>query len=236
MKLKRLISALVVFTLVLTSAMSAVSAASFSTTTTYSTSGDATVKTEVLSGLTDGTMVSYIIYDDSTVTTPAEGNIKYIDQGTVSSGKVDFEVTDTIAKLEGKRILMGASAGDLSPNTADVDDVVAVDSSDLLVSVDDVIVNTANNTVTILVSQNNSTATGVNVYAYDSSTGESVVVYEFLGLENLSDDTDYAIQLIAGDGVDFDFTKYSYVATPYVVDTETEMTGVNGTSYYVVAE
>ena len=80
MKLRSLISALIVFTLVMTCAMSAVSAASFATTTTYSTSGDVTVNTTA-TGLEDGAMVSYIIYSGNDIT---ENSIKYIDQNTSS--------------------------------------------------------------------------------------------------------------------------------------------------------
>ena len=63
MKFRSLISALIVFTLVMTCAMSAVSAAKFTTTTNYSGS-DVTVTTNV-TGFTDGSpMISYVIYDD----------------------------------------------------------------------------------------------------------------------------------------------------------------------------
>ena len=65
MKLKRIISALVVFTLVMTCAVCSVSAdATYQTITTYDVStGDITVNAK-LAGAKEGSMVSYIIYGD----------------------------------------------------------------------------------------------------------------------------------------------------------------------------
>ena len=229
MKLKRLISALVVFTLVMTCAMSAVSAASFATTTTYSTDGEVQVKTEINAGLEEGTMVSYIIYDDSVANVPNEDNIKYINQSAVKSGKVSFSVTDTIAKLDGKKILMGASAGEVTPVVPN-DDVVVENSGSLLVTVDD-IVDKTETSATFLVSQFGSTAqTGINVYA-TLDNGEE---YVFEGLMNLSDSNYYAIELVDDSAAGVLKNVESYRAVP-VVD-GVEMVQIGETGYWVVAD
>lgn len=104
MKLRRLISALIVFTLVLTCAMSAVSAATYRTTTSYTTDGKVRVEASV-AGAAEGDMVSYIIYGDENATlgdgdaTPktsvTEDNIVYIDQKTADAeGNISFSIVD----------------------------------------------------------------------------------------------------------------------------------------------
>ena len=100
MKLKRIISALVVFTLVMTCAVCSVSAdATYQTITTYDVStGDITVNAK-LAGAKEGSMVSYIIYGDDdaeTADTVAESNIVHIDQATVGAdGAATFDAVTT---------------------------------------------------------------------------------------------------------------------------------------------
>jgi len=100
MKLKRIISALIVFTMVMTCAV-CVSAdgATYQTMTTYDVStGDITVNAK-LAGAAEGSMVSYIIYgdaDDKTVDAVAENNIVHIDQATVGAdGNATFDAVTT---------------------------------------------------------------------------------------------------------------------------------------------
>ncbi len=102
MKLKRLLCALVVFTLMMTSVVCSVSAATYQTTTVYNVGsgegdlGSISLKTTVY-GLTEGSMVSYIIYKGTSVAEDGS-NIEYIDQQTAdSSCTVEF---DTGAKFE----------------------------------------------------------------------------------------------------------------------------------------
>lgn len=90
MKLKRLLCALVVFTLMMTSVVCSVSAATYQTTTVHNLSsavgdeGSVSLKTTI-TGLDDGSMVSYIIYDnDDGKNTITEDTIAYIDQQTAT--------------------------------------------------------------------------------------------------------------------------------------------------------
>lgn len=98
MKLKRIISALIVFTMVMTCAV-CVSAdgATYQTSTKYNVStGEITVNAK-LKGATEGSMVSYIIYGDDDAENNdnepvAEGNIVHIDQATVGAdGTASFD-------------------------------------------------------------------------------------------------------------------------------------------------
>ncbi|MEE1043348.1 MAG: hypothetical protein UH854_05235, partial [Clostridia bacterium] len=135
--MKRFISALVVFTLVLTCAMSAVSAANFATTTTYTTDNEVIVETVVNAGedFADA-MVSYVIYEGNSID---DDSINYIDQQTTnSSGYVKFTVTDAISRLDGNKVVMGTNKGTLTPAVDDVDDVVNEENSgSLLLTVDE---------------------------------------------------------------------------------------------------
>lgn len=87
MKLKRLLCALVVFTLMMTSVVCSVSAATYQTATKYDLSAGAVYLETTVNGLTPGSMVSYIIYDNEAGTGVANdgSNIEYIDQQTASS-------------------------------------------------------------------------------------------------------------------------------------------------------
>ena len=225
MKFRSLISALIVFTLVMTCAMSAVSAATFTTTTKYSPSG-VTVRTDVTG--VDGTMISYVIYDKNDLE-PSESNIKYIDQKTVSDGTTFFTVTDTVAKLDGNKILLGSNGEDITAK--DAEKVVNIDNdNNLVVSYDDV-VNEADGSVTFLVSQNLTTKTGINVVAKDKVTGN--VLYEFVGLMNLSKDAKYyAINLIDDRENGIDFSTCTFEVTP-VLENGTAMTNVANSDYWV---
>jgi len=227
MKLKSLISALIVFTLVMTCAMSAVSAASFATTTTYSTSGDVTVNTTA-TGLEDGAMVSYIIYSGDTIT---ENSIKYIDQKTESSNRVEFSVTDATSVLNGNKIKLGSSitGSSVDATVQGKDDIVSGDSSStLLVTVTDPLFDDTEGVV-FLVNQSGSDAvTGLNIYA---KKGDEVV-YEFKNLNNASDNTSYyGIELLDDSGEDI-FTGVTFEAVP--VYNGVEMTKVADTDYWVV--
>ena len=226
MKFRSLISALIVFTLVMTCAMSAVSAAKFTTTTNYSASG-VTVTTNV-TGFTGSPMISYVIYDKN-YPAPSESNIKYIDQKTVSDGTTSFTVTDTVAKLDGNKILLGSSGEAVTPEVSGNNDRVdnIDDYSDLLVTYDG-LVDKTDNSVTFLVHQNKSgVKTGINVVA---RVGDEE--YVFNGLMNLSDDTYYAIKLVderTENAIDFEECEFD--VTPVVG--ETEMTNVSGSNYWI---
>lgn len=240
MKFRSLISALIVFTLVMTCFVSVVSAgtASYTTTTTYSTDG-VTVTTDV-TGLSENSMVSYVIYDDTSSNDPYwnstnDHNAKYINQDTEVNGNVSFTITDEFADLNGKKILLGSDLDTLVPVTSNdnrVDDIE--DSSDLLVTYDG---NTdpTTNSVTFLVHQNKANVqTGINVVVTDSENN----VYEFNNLVNLAVnggvyDTYYAIQLVDERTNGIDFTNCTFKVTPVVG--ETEMTRVSGTSYWIEA-
>ena len=227
MKFRSLISALIVFTLVMTCAMSAVSAAKFTTTTNYSASG-VTVRTDVTG--VDGTMISYVIYDKNDPA-PSESNIKYIDQKTVSDGTTFFTVTDTVANLDGNKILLGSSGEAVTAGAAEK--VVNIDNDRSLVVSYDGVVNATKGSVTFLVSQNTNEQTGINVVAKDKTTGE--VAYEFNGLMNMAVNEGsyakyYAIELVDETGT-IDFSSCEFKVTP-VVD-GTEMTNLSGSNYWI---
>lgn len=98
MKLKRLLCALVIFTLMMTSVVCSVSAATYQTTTVHNLGngagdiGTVSLKTTI-TGLDEGSMVSYIIYDNdedaagyNNGDVAEDGaNITYIDQQTADS-------------------------------------------------------------------------------------------------------------------------------------------------------
>ena len=233
MKLKSLISALVVFTIVMTCAVSAVSAmeAKYTTTTTYSAAG-VTVTTEV-TGLSEDSMVSYVIYDDSETDVPNDGNIKYINQDTASKGNVSFTITDTVAKLNGKKILMGSNLDTLVPkipNDNRVDDIE--DSSYLLVTYDGE-VNKEDNSVTFLVHQNKADVqTGINVVA---TVGDEEYVFNNLVNLAVNDglyDKYYAIQLVDKRTENpIDFSACTFKVTPVV--NGIEMTNMSDSKYWI---
>lgn len=122
MKLKRIISALVVFTLVMTSAVCSVSAAAtYQTITSYDVStGEMTVNAK-LAGAKEGSMVSYIIYGDADAANNAEeavaeGNIVHIDQATVGAdGTASFDaVTTDFADLNNRQVQFVSNEEDLA--------------------------------------------------------------------------------------------------------------------------
>lgn len=244
MKLRRLISAFVVFTLVMTCAVCSVSAANvkFTTTTSYNaTTSEVTVETKAT--VTSNSMVSYIIYGDDTLggnDTVNQDNIKYIDQQTATSGSVTFTVTDAIAKLGNRSIMLGSNADTLSPTVEDVDDVVRSTEGDaIFVSIDSAPIIGTNSdgkkTLTFLVHQSGKdVTTGINVYAYDKTTKEKK--HEFLGLANYNGQKYYAIRLV--DDTDGDYINsdnYDYVAEPYYINDSNEevtLTTTGDTAYY----
>lgn len=233
MKLRSIISALIVFTLVMTCAMSAVSAAQaqFATTTTYSTNGEVTVSTETTTSLEAGTMVSYIIYDGDE---PTESSIKYIDQKTVEPkmDSVKFEIKDDVNKFFGKKIRLGSSVGSLGANITGTDDVVTGNTgSTLIVSLDPV--PDDEKRVIFLVNQfGSSKQTGLNVYAKDA---DDKIIYEFKNLMNMSESTSYyAIELVDESDENILSKVASYEAKPVFNGVELEQ--VPGTSYWTVAE
>ena len=231
MKLRSLISALIVFTLVMTCAMSAVSAARFTTTTNYSTSG-VTVTTNV-TGVTKDSMISYVIYGGEA---PAADNIKYIDQKSVSGndetpGTTSFTVTDSVINFDGKKIFLGSNGDTVAAEASEKIVNIDNDDSSLVVSYDGV-VDKAHGSVTFLVSQNLTRQTGINVVATNSETDE---VYEFNGLLNLPNTDDvyakyYAIRLVDERENSIDFSKCEFVVTPVV--NGKAMTNI-GTKYWV---
>ena len=206
MKFRSLISALVVFTIVMC-AMSAVSAATFTTTTNYTASG-VQVVTDV-TGITSANMVSDVIFDKNDAA-PSNTNIKYIDQKSVSGGTTSFTVTDTVAKLDGNKILLGSNGEAITAN--DAEKVVNIDNDSSLVVAYDGVVNEDDGSVTFLVSQNLTTKTGINVVATDSVGN----VYEFVGLMNLSEEDAkyYAINLIDNRENGIDFSDCTFEVTP----------------------
>lgn len=223
--MKRLISALIVFTLVLTCAMSAVNAANFSTTTTYKTNGDVEVTTVATGDDIKSAMVSYVICDGDT---PTDSNIKYIDQKTDTDGdgSVTFTVTDTVTKLDGKKIVMGASAGAVVADPGANDTVNKDDTTGLLLTVDD-IVGVNGESITVFVSQvGSSVKTGVNIKV-TTAEGE----HEFNNLFNLSGDNDYAIQLVDPSG-EYLTGVTSIVVTP-VLSSGAALSKIAGTDYWV---
>lgn len=233
MKFRSLISALIVFTLVMTCAMSAVSAAAtFTTTTTYTASGVKVVTN--VTGIERATMVSYVIFDKND-DAPSDTNIKYIDQNSVSDGKTSFTVTDTVAKLDGNKILLGSNGEDITAGAAEK--VVNIDNDSSLVVSYDGVVNATKGSVTFLVSQNTNVQTGINVVAKDKTTKE--VAYEFNGLMNMAGNEGsyakyYAIELVdeSLDSNRIDFSKYDFVVTPVV--NGTAMTKISD-NYFIVA-
>ena len=229
MKFRSLISALIVFTLVMTCAMSAVSAAPVTKTTTNYTASGVEVVTNV-TGITNATMVSYVIFDKKDAA-PSDTNIKYIDQNSVSDGKTRFTVTDTVAKLDGNKILLGSNGEPITAN--DAENVVNIDKDSTLVVAYDGVVNEDDGSVTFLVSQNLTTKTGINVVAKDKAGN---VLYEFVGLMNLSEDAKYyAINLIDDRENGIDFGACTFEVTPVLVD-GTVMTNVPNSDYWTVAK
>ncbi len=224
MKFRSLISALVVFTIVMC-AMSAVSAATFTTTTNYTASG-VQVVTDV-TGITSANMVSYVIFDKNDPA-PSNTNIKYIDQKSVSGGTTSFTVTDTVAKLDGNKILLGSNGEAITAN--DAEKVVNIDNDSSLVVAYDGVVNEDDGSVTFLVSQNLTTKTGINVVATDAGGN----VYEFVGLMNLSEEDAkyYAINLIDNRENGIDFSACTFEVTP-VLENGTVMTNVANSNYWV---
>lgn len=145
MKLKRIISALVVFTLVMTCAVCTVNAAGvYQATTHYTSDGKVSVTAEV-TGANDGDFVSYIIYGDDDASNNdvdgvkeavTEGNIKYIDQATVSGtvadfGTIEFDVED----IENRNIKFATNGEDLIAAETTVEQVTnpkAIDTTKMV--------------------------------------------------------------------------------------------------------
>ena len=228
MKFRSLISALIVFTLVMTCAMSAVSAAPVTKTTTNYTASGVEVVTKV-TGITNATMVSYVIFDKN-ADAPTDTNIKYIDQNSVSNGTTSFTVTDTVAKLDGNKILLGSNGEAITADGAEK--FVNIDKDSNLVVAYDGVANAGKGSVTFLVSQNLTTKTGINVVATDKDGN----VYEFFGLMNLSEDAKYyAIKLIDDRENGIDFSNCTFEVTPVLVD-GTVMTNVPNSDYWTVAK
>ena len=135
MKLKRLLSALVVFTIVMTSVVCSVSAAAtYTVTTGYNlNTGKVTLNASV-TGATDGDMVSYIIYGDDVVDeteTITEGNIIHIDQATVSGNTANFDaVSFDSDAIKNRNIQFASTANETST------DRVTVTKNEYMVTVD----------------------------------------------------------------------------------------------------
>lgn len=97
------------------SCVNAFAAATYTTTTTYVTEGDTTklkVETNV-SGVGDGTMVTYLAYKEADGEGPTDDNIKFIDQQTAdTTGSVKFEYTTEMGNLTGMTVKSGSDAAD----------------------------------------------------------------------------------------------------------------------------
>lgn len=224
MKLRRLISALIVFTLVMTCALSVVNAAdvSYSTKTTKYNVATDEITVETTATVTKDSMVSYIIYDGEL----NEDNITYIDQQTATDGTVKFTVTDSYEKLGGNSILMGSNLDKLTAAESEIrnNGIVTPDDSAFFVTIDAGIVDEAADTLTFLVSQSKNTyVTGIDVYAYEKGT--NTVANVFKGFKNMaSPTTDYAITLTENtddETVNYiDSELYDYKAVPYYIDND----------------
>lgn len=117
MKLRRLISALIVFTLVMTSMISVNAAFTGSEAaswvyTSYTTDGKVAVNASVVNGA-EGDWVSYIIYgdNDETAEDVTEGNIIHIDQATVGGdGTATFPVVSfTESEIKNRHVKITTS-------------------------------------------------------------------------------------------------------------------------------
>lgn len=129
MKMRRLISALVVFTLVMASVVSVSAAATVEVTTTYE-GGNATVEANVTGAKANEEMITYIIYGNDK--TPTEDNIVYIDQRTANAdGKIAFNnVKGTLDEVAGKYIRFGTTGALTSNGTVAKFDTVKYVSLD----------------------------------------------------------------------------------------------------------
>lgn len=123
MKIKKLIAALTVITLLMSSVVC--SAATYSTTTTYDATGSLlSLQTEV-SGLTVGSMVTYALYGKdgsinaetgevvpTTATGITEENLIYIDQVDSAQATETFTVSGVSASdIAGSKVIVGAEDG-----------------------------------------------------------------------------------------------------------------------------
>ncbi|MEE1042341.1 MAG: hypothetical protein UH854_00085, partial [Clostridia bacterium] len=154
-------------------------------------------------------------------------NIKYIDQKTDTDGdgSVTFTVTDTVTKLDGKKVVMGASDGSVSAATP-ADETVNTSTTDaLLLTVD--AEEFVDGLVTVYVTQVVSAAkTGVNI-TVTTATG----THEFTNLFNLSTDNDYAIQLIDETGEIL--TKIQKIVVTPIDENGNELSKISGIDYWV---
>ena len=116
MKICRFLSVMMVFALVISS-VSALADYTVSTTTTYNTaSGKVDVQTTV-TGLTDGSMTSYLVYEKGADLSTLTGDqIVYIDQNNSSTATTTFEFTMDKSDNYASSVLVGNNVDTLAAN------------------------------------------------------------------------------------------------------------------------
>ena len=164
MKLRRLISVLIIFTLIMASAVCVSANPASKVYTVYGTDGNASIKATVSAD--PGVMVSYIVYGSESDNTLSEKNITYIDQQTVLAGqtKVEFPlVTGALSAIEGRLVRFGSSAGTVSSTVNNVGDSL---STTKWIKVDDITANTTDKSITVKLTVNDTiVGSGYSKYA-----------------------------------------------------------------------
>lgn len=230
--MRRLISALIVFTLVMASVVSVSAAATASVTNAFS-DNNVTVTTTIGSAA-DDEMVSYIIYGMGDE--PTSSNIVYIDQLT---GNGSFPVvTGTMAELAGKYIRFGSSAGAVTGETIVKDPnntakYVSVDKDAVFKAAAGadpaswtfyLTASTAFNNTNNLVGIDVTFSDGTNEYVFEDLTvlgfdGNNTAAIELVNGENIEDDAVFA----TGDGWTITYAPYymdDTIKNPMNVKTE----------------
>ncbi len=246
MKMKRIISALIVFTLVMACAVSA-SAATGSITSMYTLDGNIRVKATVTDAA-EGDMVSYVLYNGDNI---GSDSIVYIDQATQGeSGNIEFDVTDTITRFKDAKFKFGTNASTAVTAPTEVDVNADLNASEIKwATIDFAPFYGADGDITILFTVSEALkaeTVGLNVTFTPTdanTTGEELVLNGLKALRNDSDTTvNLGIQLVKGDASFdkyFDSTMYTVSAVPYYGATPTVLSKQNeagsevDTGYYV---
>ncbi len=224
MKLKRLISTLIVFTLVMACAVS-VSAASAGVTSVYTLDGELKV-TATVTGATKDDMVSYVLCDDGTITDAS--SIKYIDQATVGEdGEVEFVVTDSVANLGATKVKFGTNGTAIAATNETIETITNGEEYLILDADLDVVNTDTENSKTYLFSVSPLLATN-NLYANVtiSKEGEDTLSLTDLLIASESNQTTLGLQLKANEDDDnakyFD-GSYSFDISFYYMDGDAQV-------------